>query len=78
MKLAPTAVPDSGPMTLKAKGVAGGFKAPAKPGALTVKVPSTFTFTARDASGAAIGGSGFPCSLADGAPSKLGSIKVTK
>lgn len=78
VKLAPTAVPDSGPMTLQAKGVAGGFKAPSKPGTAAVKVPSTFTFTARDGDGNVIGGSGFPCSVGDGAPTKLGSIKVTK
>lgn len=78
VKLAPTTVPDSGPMTLKAKGVAGGFKAPKKPGTAVVKVPSSFTFTARDSDGSVIGGSGFPCALTDGAPSKLGSIKITK
>ena len=78
VKLAKTAVPDSGPMTLKAKGVANGFKAPKKPGTYVIKAPGTFTFTARDGSGSVIGGSGFPCSLADGAPAKLGSIKVVK
>ena len=78
VKLVPTAVPDSGSMTLKAKGVSAAFKAPKKPGKLAVKVPSTFTFTARDGDGAVIGGSGFPCAVADGAPTKLGSIKVTK
>ena len=65
-------------MTLKAKGVAGGFKAPKKPGTYAVKVPASFTFTAIDGSGAVIGGSGFPCSLADGAPSRLGTLKVTR
>lgn len=78
VKLAPTTVPDSGPMTLEAKGVAGAFKAPTKPGTAAVKVPSSFTFTARDADGAVIGGSGFPCAVADGAPTRLGSIKITK
>ena len=78
VKLAQTPVPDSGSMTLKAKGIAGGFKAPKKPGTYVIKAPTNFTFTARDGDGAVIGGSVFPCSIADGAPVKLGSLNVVK
>ena len=38
VKLAPTPVPDSGPMTLRAKGIAQGFTIK-KPGTYTVKIP---------------------------------------
>ena len=77
VKIPRTDVPDSGAMTLKAKGVATGFKLK-KPGKYVVKIPKAFTFNAKDQNGNAVPSSPFPCSLADGAPSQLGTIKVTR
>jgi len=73
-----TAVPASGPMVLKAKGVAGGFKAPKKKGKLVVSIPRSFTFNASNQDGQPVPSSPFDCTLASGAPTKLGSIKVVK
>jgi hypothetical protein len=78
VKIPKTKVPNSGPMTLKAKGIANGFKAPKKLGKLTVSIPKAFTFNANNQDGAAVPSSPFQCSLAKGAPTKLGVIKVVK
>ncbi len=77
VKIPRTTVPESGAMTLKAKGVASGFTLK-KPGKYTVKIPQAFTFNANNQDGNPVPSSPFGCSLADGAPSKLGTIKVTK
>lgn len=78
VKIAKTAVPGSGGMTLKAKGTANGFKAPSKPGKYTVKIPGGFTFNALNQDGQPVPTSPFPCTLTKGSPSKLGTIKVVK
>ncbi len=72
-----TDVPDSGAMTLQARGMAKGFKLK-KPGKYVVKIPSSFTFNADNQDGQPVPSSPFPCSVADGAPTKLGTIKVTR
>lgn len=77
VKIPRTEVPESGAMTLKAKGIAKGFTLK-KPGTYAVKIPQAFTFNAKNQDGEAVPSSPFTCGLADGAPSKLGSIKVTK
>ena len=77
VKIPRTDVPDSGPMTLKAKGIAKGFTLK-KPGTYAVKIPKSFTFNAKNPDGATVPSSPFTCGLADGAPSKLGTIKVTR
>jgi hypothetical protein len=69
-------VPDSGGMTLKAKGIANGFKAPKKPGSYVVSIPKAFTFNALNQDGQPVPTSPFPCAVADGAPTKLGTLKV--
>ena len=73
-----TTVPASGPMTLKAKGVAGAFKAPKKKGKLVVTIPRSFTFNASNQDGQPVPSSPFGCTIASGAPTKLGKIKVVK
>lgn len=73
-----TPVPASGPMTLKAKGVAGAFKAPKKKGKVVVSIPKSFTFNASNQDGQPVPSSPFSCSVASGAPTKLGTIKVVK
>lgn len=78
VKIPKTTVPASGPMVLKAKGVAGGFKAPNKKGKLTVSIPKSFTFNANNQDGQPVPSSPFNCSVASGAPTKLGTIKVVK
>ncbi|MBZ5737238.1 DUF6801 domain-containing protein [Nocardioides mangrovi] len=78
VKIPQTDVPDSGGMTLKAKGIANGFKAPKKPGSYVVSIPKAFTFNALNQDGQPVPTSPFPCAVADGAPTKLGTLKVTK
>jgi hypothetical protein len=73
-----TKVPASGAMTLKAKGVASGFKAPKKKGKLVVSIPKSFTFNASNQNGQPVPSSPFACSVGSGAPTKLGTIKVVK
>jgi hypothetical protein len=70
-----TALPASGPLTLKATGIAKGFRL-ANPGTYAVKVPLSFRLHAADQDGEPIPGTPLSCTLAPGAPSKLGSIKV--
>lgn len=77
VKIPRTEVPESGAMTLKAKGTAKGFTLK-KPGQYVVTVPQAFTFNADDQNGNPVPSSPFGCALADGAASKLGTIKVTK
>lgn len=77
VKIPRTDVPDSGAMTLQASGTAKGLKL-AKPGKYVVKIPSSFTFNAANQDGQPVPSSPFPCSVADGAPTKLGTIKVTR
>lgn len=77
VKIARTAVPESGAMTLKAKGVAQGFTLK-KPGTYAVKIPQQFTFTANNQDGEPVPSSPFGCAVADGAPTKLATIKVTR
>ena len=72
-----TDVPDSGTMTLQARGTAKGFKL-TKPGKYVVKIPTSFTFNAANQDGQPVPSSPFPCAVADGAPTKLGTIKVTR
>lgn len=72
-----TDVPDSGTMTLQARGTAKGFKLK-KPGKYVVKIPSSFTFNADNQDGQPVPSSPFPCSVANGAPTKLGTIQVTR
>lgn len=65
-------------MTLPGTGKTGAFKI-AKPGTYTIKAPTSLTFIPLKDGGAELSpGFSIPCVLADGAPSKLGSIKVTK
>lgn len=78
VKIPRTTVPKSGSMVLKAKGTAGGFKAPKKTGRLTVSIPRSFVFNASNQDGQPVPSSPFTCSVASGAPTKLGSIKVVK
>lgn len=73
----PTAVPESGTMTLHATGKAGGFTIK-KPGTYAVKIPASFAFNAKNQDGEAVPGSPMPCSVTSGEPTKIGSIKVTK
>lgn len=73
-----TTVPTSGAMILRAKGVAGAFKAPRKTGRLTVRIPRTFVFNALNQAGQPVPSSPFTCTLASGAPTKLGTIKVVR
>lgn len=77
VKIARTDVPESGAMTLKAKGVAAGFTIK-KPGTYTVSIPKAFTFNANNQDGEPVPSSPFGCSVAGDAPTKLGSIKVTR
>ena len=77
VKIPRTDVPDSGTMTLQASGTAKGFKL-TKPGKYVVKIPTSFTFNADNQDGQPVPSSPFPCSVADGAPTKLGTIKVTR
>ncbi len=70
-----TALPASGPLTLEATGTAKGFRI-ANPGTYAVKVPLSFRLHAANQDGEPIPGTPLSCSLAPGAPSKLGSIKV--
>lgn len=77
VKIPRTDVPESGSMTLKARGTAKGFTLK-KPGSYVVKAPQAFTFNANDQNGNPVPSSPFGCALADGAPSKLGTIKVTR
>jgi hypothetical protein len=70
-----TALPARGPLTLKATGVAKGFRL-TSPGTYAVKVPLSFRLHAADQHGQPIPGTPLVCSLASGAPSKLGTIKV--
>ena len=78
VKIPLTTVPDSGSMTLKAKGVANGFKAPKKPGTYTVRIPKSFTFNANNQDGDPVPSSPFPCSVPSGSPTKLGTLKVVR
>jgi hypothetical protein len=77
VKIPRTNVPDSGPMTLHAKGIAKGFSIK-KPGTYTVTIPKAFTFNANNQDNQPVPTSPFPCTLASGAPTKLGTLKVTK
>jgi len=78
VRIPQTEVPDSGTMTLKAKGVAAGFKAPKKPGKYAVTIPASFVFNAQNQDGEAVPSSPFTCTVTDGAPTKLGTLKVVK
>jgi len=75
VKVPRTAVPDSGSMTLRGSGVAKGFTLK-KPGKYTVRIPKSFTFNPKNQDGDAL--PSFPCTLAAGAPSKIGTIKVVR
>lgn len=77
VKIPRTDVPDSGAMTLHASGTAKGFRL-TKPGRYVVKIPTSFTFNAANQDGQPVPSSPFPCTVADGAPTKLGVIKVTR
>ena len=59
-------------MTLKAKGIANGFKAPKKQGKLIVSIPKSFTFNAGNQDGQPVPSRRSTCSVAKGAPTKLG------
>ncbi len=75
LRLPRTALPARGPLTLRATGVAKGFQL-TKPGTYAVKVPLSFRLHAANQDGEPIPGTPLSCSLASGAPSKLGTIKV--
>ena len=68
-----TTLPASGPLTLKATGVAKGFRL-TKAGTYAVQVPASFRIQAADQDGRTFPGGPLPCTLASGAPSKLGTI----
>jgi hypothetical protein len=70
-----TALPARGSVTLTATGTAKGFRL-SNPGTYSVKVPRTFRLHAANQDGEPIPGTPLSCSLASGAPSKLGTIKV--
>lgn len=76
LRLPQTDVPASGAMVLKGKGVASAFTAPSA-GSYAVRVPTSFTATMK-----ATTSSGdtqtidLSCSLAKGAPSRLGTLTV--
>lgn len=71
-----TPVPASGGMTLRGKGRAGAFSI-ATPGTYAVRIPASFVakVTARTRSFGDVRAA-LTCTLAKGAPSKLGSLKV--
>ena len=77
VKLAKTPVPASGPMPIKADGTAKAFIAPA-PGRYAIKVPKSFLFNGVDQNGEPLPGSPISCSLASGAPAKIGTLRVTR
>lgn len=77
VKIPRTDVPASGSMTLRGSGIAKGFTLK-KTGTYAVKIPKDFMFNALDQNGDPAPSSPFPCALSDGAPAKLGSIKVVK
>ncbi len=70
-----TPLPARGPVTLNATGVAKGFRL-TRAGTYAVKVPTSFRLYAYNQAGQAIPGSPLSCTLASGAPSKLGTITV--
>ncbi|HEY0951178.1 DUF6801 domain-containing protein [Nocardioides sp.] len=72
-----TDVPASGAMTLKASGTAKGFRLK-KPGKYVIRIPSSFTFNADNQDGQPVPSSPFPCAVAEGAPTKLGVLKVVR
>ena len=77
VKFPETDVPDSGSMTVRAKGVASGFKLK-KPGKYAITIPKSFTLNAYNQNGDPVPTSPFPCSRDAAAPSKIDSIKVVK
>ncbi len=77
VRIPKTTVPDSGSMTLHAKGVAKGFKL-TKPGKYAITIPKSFTFNANNQDGQPVPTSPFPCSRDAGAPAKIGTLKVVK
>ena len=70
-----TRLPRQGSVTLTATGTAKGFTL-SNPGTYAVKVPLSFRLFAANQDGEPIPGTPLSCTLASGAPSKLGSIKV--
>ena len=72
-----TDVPASGAMTLKASGTAKGFKL-RKPGKYVIRIPGSFTFNANNQDDQPVPSSPFPCTVAEGAPTKLGVLKVVR
>ncbi|HEU5038563.1 MAG TPA: DUF6801 domain-containing protein [Nocardioides sp.] len=72
-----TDVPASGAMTLLAKGTAQGFRL-RKPGRYVVRAPRAFMFAADGQDGQPLPGSPFPCTVATGAPTKMGTIRVVR
>ena len=77
VKIPRTDVPASGSMTLRASGIAKGFTLK-KTGRYVVRIPKSFTFNAQDQNGDPVPSSPFSCAVTDGAPTKLGSIKVVR
>ncbi|GAA4119842.1 hypothetical protein GCM10022215_22780 [Nocardioides fonticola] len=76
VKLPKTAVPASGAMVLKGKGVASAFTAPA-PGTYAVRVPSSFAATMKATTSSGDSSTiDLDCTLASGAPSKIGTLTV--
>ena len=78
VRIPKTTVPKSGAMVLRAKGVAGAFKAPKKRGRYVVRIPKSFVFNANNQNGQPVPSSPFTCTVAKGAPTKLGTIRVVK
>jgi len=72
-----TDVPASGAMTLKASGTAQGFKLK-KPGKYVIRIPGSFTFNANNQDDQPVPSSPFACTVGEGAPTKLGTLKVVK
>lgn len=69
-------VPESGPMTVTAKGKTTAFSIK-KPGTYTISIPKKFLFTSTDQNGNVLTDDA-PCSLNSGEPKKIGTLKVTK